>query len=185
MDDTRSDDLIRRNRELLAAAAKAWSDFMETAARIDHAVREIATPSGCALFGMLGVFSEFERAMIRDRVMARLDQEGRGVRETARLLKISAAKVSEGPADFGDRVSGFLIGHAKRTIKLSSKVIPAKPEVHDGSSPLYPSPPPSSMSTSRPCSSMVRSQRSPSLRVGATRAAAVKTQHQSGAVNAD
>ena len=36
MDDTRSDDLIRRNHELLAAAAKAWSDFMETAARIDH-----------------------------------------------------------------------------------------------------------------------------------------------------
>jgi DNA invertase Pin-like site-specific DNA recombinase len=47
---------------------------METAARIDHAVREIATPSGCALFGMLGVFSEFERAIIRDRVMARLDR---------------------------------------------------------------------------------------------------------------
>ena len=41
MDDTRSDDLIRRNHELLAAAAKAWSDFMETAARIDH-VREQA-----------------------------------------------------------------------------------------------------------------------------------------------
>ena len=36
MDDTRSDDLIRRNHELLAAAAKARSDFMETAARIDH-----------------------------------------------------------------------------------------------------------------------------------------------------
>jgi ribosomal protein L31E len=36
MDDTRSDDLIRRNHELLAAAAKAWSDFMETVARIDH-----------------------------------------------------------------------------------------------------------------------------------------------------
>jgi hypothetical protein len=33
MDDTRSDDLIRRNHELLAAAAKAWSDFMETVAR--------------------------------------------------------------------------------------------------------------------------------------------------------
>ena len=70
---------------------------------------------------MLGVFSEFERAMIRDRVMAGLDRarsfgkrlgrprtapflvelmraaldEGCGVRETARLLKISAAKVSE------------------------------------------------------------------------------------------
>jgi DNA invertase Pin-like site-specific DNA recombinase len=68
---------------------------------------------------MLGVFFEFERSMIRDRVMAGLDRaralgkrlgrprttpykiirasldEGRGVRETARLLKGSAAKVSE------------------------------------------------------------------------------------------
>ena len=33
-----------------------------------------ATPSGRMLFGMLGVFSEFERAMIRDRVMAGLDR---------------------------------------------------------------------------------------------------------------
>ena len=82
---------------------------------------DTSTPSGRALFGMLGVFSEFERAMIRDRVMAGLDRarssgkrlgrprttpftvqriraaldEGRGVRETARLLKVSAAKVSE------------------------------------------------------------------------------------------
>ena len=79
------------------------------------------TPSGRALLGMLGVFSEFEQAMIRDRVMAGLDRarssgkrlgrprttpftvqriraaldQGRGVRETARLLKVSAAKVSE------------------------------------------------------------------------------------------
>ena len=76
---------------------------------------DTSTPSGRALFGMLGVFSEFERAMIRDRVMAGLDRarssgkrlgrprttpftvqriraaldEGRGVRETARLLKVS------------------------------------------------------------------------------------------------
>ena len=82
---------------------------------------DTCTPSGRALFGMLGVFSEFERAMIRDRVMAGLDRarasgkrlgrprttpfkigriraaldEGRGVRETARLLKVSPAKVSE------------------------------------------------------------------------------------------
>jgi DNA invertase Pin-like site-specific DNA recombinase len=82
---------------------------------------DTGTPSGRALFGMLGVFSEFERSMIRDRVMAGLDRarasgkrlgrprttpftvrrirasldEGRGVRETARLLKVSAAKVSE------------------------------------------------------------------------------------------
>ena len=67
------------------------------------------------------MFSEFERAMIRDRVLAGPDRarssgkrlgrprttpfqvqrirpaldEGRGVRETARLLKVSAAKVSE------------------------------------------------------------------------------------------
>ena len=82
---------------------------------------DTSTPSGRALFGMLGVFSEFERAMIRDRVMAGLDRaraagkrlgrprttpyqigriraaldEGRRVRETARLLKVSPAKVSE------------------------------------------------------------------------------------------
>jgi DNA invertase Pin-like site-specific DNA recombinase len=81
---------------------------------------DTSTPSGRALFGMLGVFSEFERAMIRDRVLAGLDRaraagkrlgrpqtapyqigriraaldEGRGVRETARLLKVSPAKVS-------------------------------------------------------------------------------------------
>jgi DNA invertase Pin-like site-specific DNA recombinase len=82
---------------------------------------DTSTPSGRMLFGMLSVFSEFERAMIRDRVLAGLDRarsggkrlgrpplspmkiervrraldEGRGVRETARLLKMSAAKVSE------------------------------------------------------------------------------------------
>ena len=35
---------------------------------------DTGTPSGRALFGMLSVFSEFERAMIRDRVMAGLDR---------------------------------------------------------------------------------------------------------------
>lgn len=82
---------------------------------------DTSTPSGRMLFGMLGVFAEFERSMIRDRVMAGLDRaraagkrlgrprvtpfkigriraaldEGRGVRETARLLRVSPAKVSE------------------------------------------------------------------------------------------
>jgi DNA invertase Pin-like site-specific DNA recombinase len=83
---------------------------------------DTGTPSGRALFGMLSVFGEFERAMIRDRVLAGLHRartvdgkrlgrppttpfrvgliraaliEGRGVRETARLLKVSAAKVSD------------------------------------------------------------------------------------------
>ena len=35
---------------------------------------DTTTPAGRALFGMLGVFSEFERAMIRDRVRAGLDR---------------------------------------------------------------------------------------------------------------
>jgi DNA invertase Pin-like site-specific DNA recombinase len=82
---------------------------------------DTSTPSGRALFGMLGVFSEFERAMIRDRVMAGLDRarssgkrlgrprttlfkidrirhaldEGRGVRATARPLTVSAAQVAQ------------------------------------------------------------------------------------------
>ena len=82
---------------------------------------DTVTPAGRMLFGMLGLFGEFERAMVRDRVLAGLHRarssgkrlgrppttpfkierirlaltEGRGVRETARLLKVSAAKVSE------------------------------------------------------------------------------------------
>ncbi len=82
---------------------------------------DTATPSGRALFGMLSVFAEFERAMIASRVQAGLERaraagrrlgrppvcpakvgriraalaEGRGVRETARLLRVSPAKVSE------------------------------------------------------------------------------------------
>jgi DNA invertase Pin-like site-specific DNA recombinase len=82
---------------------------------------DTGTPAGRMLFAMLGLFGEFERAMIRDRVMAGLDRarssnkrlgrppmpafkverirtalaDGRGIRETARLLKVSAAKVVE------------------------------------------------------------------------------------------
>src|SRR4051794_5404703 len=82
---------------------------------------DTGTPSGRALFGMLSVFGEFERAMIRDRVLAGLHRartvdgkrlgrppitpfrvgqikqalaEGKGIRETACLLRVSAAKVS-------------------------------------------------------------------------------------------
>lgn len=82
---------------------------------------DTGTPSGRAMFGMLSVFSEFERSMIRARVAAGIERaraagrrlgrppispakvarirdalaEGRGVRETARLLRVSPAKVSE------------------------------------------------------------------------------------------
>jgi DNA invertase Pin-like site-specific DNA recombinase len=82
---------------------------------------DTGTPSGRAMFGMLSVFSDFERAMIRARVVAGLQRAraankrlgrppmpsakvarireslaaGRGVRETARLLGVSPAKVTE------------------------------------------------------------------------------------------
>lgn len=88
---------------------------------LDQQALDTGTPAGRMLYGMLGLFSEFERSMIRDRVLAGLHRarsagkrlgrppttpyqvgriraalaEGRGVRETARLLKVSAAKVSE------------------------------------------------------------------------------------------
>jgi DNA invertase Pin-like site-specific DNA recombinase len=77
------------------------------------------TPAGRAMFGMLSVFSEFERAMIRDRVMAGLNRTraqgtrlgrppmpperveqiramlraGKGVRETARSAGAGTATV--------------------------------------------------------------------------------------------
>ena len=41
---------------------------------LDRQCLDTRTPSGRMLFGMPGVFSEFERAMIRDRVMAGLDR---------------------------------------------------------------------------------------------------------------
>ena len=79
---------------------------------------DTSTPSGRMLFQMLGVFAEFERAMIRDRVMAGLNRvrgskrlgrpplaqeriaairalldEGIGIRETARRLGASTTSV--------------------------------------------------------------------------------------------
>lgn len=80
---------------------------------------DTSTPSGRMLFGMISVFSEFERAMIRDRVMAGLDRarsqsvrlgrppmppdrietikrslaDGVGIRATARATGASAASV--------------------------------------------------------------------------------------------
>jgi DNA invertase Pin-like site-specific DNA recombinase len=79
---------------------------------------DTSTPSGRMLFQMLGVFAEFERAMIRERVMAGLNRvrgskrlgrpplaperiaairalldEGVGIRETARRLGASTTSV--------------------------------------------------------------------------------------------
>ena len=38
---------------------------------------DTSTPTGKAMFGMLGVFAEFERALIRERVMAGLSEQRR------------------------------------------------------------------------------------------------------------
>jgi DNA invertase Pin-like site-specific DNA recombinase len=79
---------------------------------------DTSTPSGRKLFQMLGVFAEFERAMIRDRVVAGLNrvrgtkrlgrppmsagrieqikamlQEGKGIRATARETGASTTSV--------------------------------------------------------------------------------------------
>ena len=77
---------------------------------------DTSTPSGRAMFGLLSVFAEFERAMIRERILAglrrttkrsgrrpmpqaRIDairrslQDGQGIRATARLHKASASTV--------------------------------------------------------------------------------------------
>ena len=120
IDDTRGRDKRPGLDALLKGVARREFDIIADL-RLGQQALDTSTPSGRMLFGMLGVFSEFERAMIRDRVLAGLDRarssgkrlgrprttpfqmqrirlaldEGRGVRETARLLKVSAAKVSE------------------------------------------------------------------------------------------
>ena len=77
---------------------------------------DTSTPSGRAMFAMLGVFAEFERSMLRDRIMAGLarstkrsgrppldaDKEhrarkllgqGKSINATAKCLKIGVATV--------------------------------------------------------------------------------------------
>jgi DNA invertase Pin-like site-specific DNA recombinase len=79
---------------------------------------DTSTPSGRAMFGMLGVFAEFERAMIRERILSglrRTDKKsgrkpmpedrvaairkslvnGLGIRATARLHKASTTTVTK------------------------------------------------------------------------------------------
>jgi DNA invertase Pin-like site-specific DNA recombinase len=81
-------DATRRHFDLLTAwsvdrLGRSLQDLVATladlqAAGIDLYLREQAidttTPSGRALFQMLGVFAEFERAMIRERVQAGIDR---------------------------------------------------------------------------------------------------------------
>ena len=107
-------------RQVGCSASTLYRHVPGGRAAVAESGMSVASSLDC-MFGMLSVLSEFERSMIRDRVMAGLDRarssdkrlcmprmapfkidriraaldEGRGVRETARLLKVSAAKVSE------------------------------------------------------------------------------------------
>ena len=54
---------------------------------------DTSTPSGRAMFQMLGVFAEFERAMIRERVMMGLARaKADGIKLGRRLLEVTDAK---------------------------------------------------------------------------------------------
>jgi DNA invertase Pin-like site-specific DNA recombinase len=87
---------------------------------------DTSTPSGRAMFGMLGVFAEFERAMIRERILAGLRRtdkksgrkpmpedrvatirmslrDGLGIRATARLHKASTTTVTKIARELADQ----------------------------------------------------------------------------------
>lgn len=88
---------------------------------------DTSTPSGRALFGMLSVFSEYERAMIRDRILSGLRRttkksgrkpmpedrvaairaslrDGLGIRATARLHRASTTTVTKIAREIGQLV---------------------------------------------------------------------------------
>jgi DNA invertase Pin-like site-specific DNA recombinase len=67
---------------------------------------DTSTPSGRAMFQMLGVFAEFERAMIRERVMAGLSRaKADGIQLGRRRLEDSDA----------DKVAAIVAARAKGT----------------------------------------------------------------------
>ena len=125
-------DAVRGRFDLLAAWAvdrlgRSLQDLVATLADLQAAgvglylhrqAVDTSTPSGRAMFGMLGVFAEFERAMIQERVRAGLERArkagrswgdpgsrstrsrsrrpsraGLSVRKTAALLGITPSKV--------------------------------------------------------------------------------------------
>ena len=57
---------------------------------------DTTTPAGKAMFQMCGVFAEFERAMIQERVkagLARARNQGKGIKKIAQELKIGVSTV--------------------------------------------------------------------------------------------
>ena len=96
---------------------------------------DTSTPSGRAMFQMLGVFAEFERAMIRERVMAGLararadgKQLGRRTVEQshARKVKLALALRSKGLGiRHIAREVGFGVGTVIRLVGNGSQARPA------------------------------------------------------------
>src|ERR1700685_4512155 len=67
---------------------------------------DTSTPSGRAMFQMLGVFAEFERAMIRERVMAGLS------RARADGTQLGRRRLEDSDAD---KVAAIVVARAKGT----------------------------------------------------------------------
>jgi DNA invertase Pin-like site-specific DNA recombinase len=55
---------------------------------------DTSTPSGCAMFQILGVFAEFERPMIRERVMVGEPGKADGIQLGRRRLEQAMRKVA-------------------------------------------------------------------------------------------
>ncbi|GJD76588.1 recombinase family protein [Methylobacterium goesingense] len=92
---------------------------------------DTTTPAGRALFGMLSVFSEFERAMIRDRVQAGLDRTrakgtrlGRPPMEAERIEEIRALLI----AGTGIRETARRIGAGTATVQRIRAAMQAQPD---------------------------------------------------------
>ena len=81
---------------------------------------DTTTPSGKAMFQMLGVFSEFERAMIRDRVksgLARAREQGRVGGRPRLPAKVTQAVLDKRTAGFSIRKIATEVGVGVSTVQ--------------------------------------------------------------------
>jgi DNA invertase Pin-like site-specific DNA recombinase len=104
-------DLIR----IMEAVAKTGADFKSLTESIDT-----ATPSGKAMFHMLGVFAEFERSMIKERTHAGLERakkEGKRLGPPVRLSPArQAAVIAQVKAGKSQSLVAYEYGVSKATV---------------------------------------------------------------------
>lgn len=101
-----------------------------------------STPAGRALFGMLSVFSDFERSMIRARVMAGLERAkadgkriGRPPTSPLKVEKIKAliqAGASVRAAARAVNLSPAMVSKVKAQLVASGELSPTSPVSHTG-----------------------------------------------------